>query len=90
MVDQPSQSQPQPPDEPPLDAPDLAPVPLSAPPEGQAHFVDQPQIEPRTQATEPDAGTKMFVTFFFLIVPALGVIVLAAVCWMLFRKFLAA
>jgi hypothetical protein len=70
-------------------APDLVTVPLTAP-EGQAQFVEQPRIEPQTPATAPDAGAKMFVLFFFLIVPPLGVILLAAVCWMLFKKFMAA
>ncbi len=71
------------------DAPELVPVPLTAP-AGQAQFVEPPNIEPQTAATAPDWGTKMFVTFFFLIVPPLGVIVLAAVCWFLFKKFMAA
>jgi hypothetical protein len=70
-------------------APELKSVPLTAP-EGQAQFVDPPRIEPQTEATQADAGTKMFVTFFFLIVPPLGVVLLAAVCWFLFKKFMAA
>jgi len=70
-------------------APELVPVPLSAP-DGQAQFVDEPSIEPQTAATAPDAGTKMFVLFFFLVVPLLGVVLLAAVCWSLFKKFMAA
>jgi hypothetical protein len=68
-------------------APELVQVPL---PEGHAPIVEQARIEPQTAATQADAGTKMFVTFFFLIVPPLGVVVLAAVCWFLFKKFMAA
>ena len=89
---QPPPLDPLPPVAPPEDlppAPELVPVPLTAP-QGQAQFVEQPLIEPQTAATQADAGTKMFVTFFFLVVPPLGVIVLAAVCWMLFKKFMAA
>jgi hypothetical protein len=70
-------------------APELVEVPLT-PPSGQEQFVDEANIEPQTAATAPDAGTKMFVLFFFLIVPALGVLLLAAVCWSLFKKFMAA
>ena len=71
------------------DAPELVPVPLVAP-DGQAQFVEPPSIEPQTAATAADAGTKMFVLFFFLIVPPLGLVLLAAVCWMLFKKLSAA
>ena len=67
--------------------PELQSVPL---PEGHAPIVEQARIEPQTAATQADAGTKMFVTFFFLIVPPLGVILVAAICWMLFKKFMAA
>ena len=81
MDDQPATQ----PDEPPLDAPELVPVPLTAP-AGREQFVEPPRIEPQTAETAPDAGAKMFVLFFFLIVPPLGVFLLAAVCWMLFKK----
>jgi hypothetical protein len=96
MSDQPPPQEPPydplPPVAPPEDlppAPELVPVPLVAP-DGQAQFVEEPSIEPQTAATAADAGTKMFVLFFFLVVPALGVILLAAVCWTLFKKFMAA
>jgi hypothetical protein len=89
MTDLPPPQQSPAPDEPPLDAPDLVSVPLT-PPDGQAPIVEQARIDPQTAATAPDAGTKMFVTFFFLIVPPLGILLLAAVCWMLFKKFMAA
>ena len=59
------------------------------PPAGQEQFVEPPAIEPQTPATQADKGTKLFVLFFFLLVPPLGVILLAAVCWTLFKKFLA-
>ncbi|MEA2708820.1 MAG: hypothetical protein QOF78_1421 [Phycisphaerales bacterium] len=68
-------------------APELIAVPL---PDGHAQFVDPPRIEPQTAATAPDKGTKLFVLFFLLIVPPLGVVLLAAVCWTLFKKLMAA
>jgi len=71
------------------EAPELVPVPLTAP-DGQAQFVEEPSIEPQTAATAPDWGTKMFVLFYFLIVPPLGFVLLAAICWMLFKKLSAA
>ena len=89
MSDLPPQ-QPPTPDAPPLDAPELVSVPVTAPPDGHASLVEQARIDPQTAATSADAGTKMFVTFFFLLVPPLGVVLLAAVCWMLFKKFMAA
>jgi hypothetical protein len=97
MANQPPQDppfDPLPPVAPPEDlpaTPELVEVPVMAGrPEGHEQFVDEPNIEPQTAATAADAGTKMFVMFFFLIVPALGVILLAAVCWSLFKKFMAA
>ena len=74
--------------EPPPPPPRSAPVVLT-PPAGQEAIVDEARIEPRTEATEPDKGTKMFVVFFMILVPPLGVILLAAVCWMLFQKLMA-
>ena len=66
------------------------PAPLIlTPPEGQEQFVSEPRIEPRTEATEPDKGTKLFVLFFFLVVPPLGVALLAVVTWTLFKKLMA-
>ena len=59
------------------------------PPAGQEQFVEQPPIEPQTPATEADKGTKLFVLFFFLLVPPLGMIILAAVCWTLFKTLMA-
>ena len=52
-------------------------------------IVEQSRIEPRTQNTEPDKGTKLFVMFFFLLVPPLGAVLLAAVCWTLFKRWIA-
>jgi hypothetical protein len=48
-------------------------------------FVDPSPIEPQTDANQPDNGTKLFVLFFFLIVPALGIVLLAAMCWTLWK-----
>lgn len=92
MSDEPAHD-PLPPVAPPEDlpaAPELIEVPVTAaPPDGHAPLVEQARIDPQTPETAPDAGTKMFVTFFFLVVPLLGFIVLAAVCWTLFKKFMA-
>ena len=52
-------------------------------------LVEPSRIEPQTDRTQPDVGTKLFVTFFFLIVPPLGVVILATVCWKLYRAFMA-
>ena len=99
MADQPQPEDqpydPLPPVSPPEDlpvTPELHEVPVMAaqPPAGQEQFVEESSIAPQTAATAPDWGTKLFVLFFFLIVPPLGVILLAAVCWMLFKKLSAA
>jgi hypothetical protein len=50
-------------------------------------FVDPSPIEPQTAANEPDKGTKLFVLFFFLVVPALGIVLLAAMCWTFWKAF---
>jgi len=50
-------------------------------------FVDPSPIEPQTDANQPDKGTKLFVLFFFLVVPALGIVLLAAMCWTLWKNF---
>jgi hypothetical protein len=52
-------------------------------------LLEPSQIEPQTEKTQADAGTKLFVTFFFLIVPPLGFVILAAVCWKLYKAFMA-
>ena len=61
----------------------------SIPSELGDRLVEPSRIEPQTDKTQPDAGTKLFVTFFFLIVPPLGVVILATVCWKLYRAFMA-
>ena len=66
-----------------------APVVLTPPP-GAEPMVEPARIEPRTAATEADRGTKMFVLFFFLIVPPLGVVLLAVVVWSLYKQWMAA
>ena len=71
-----------------LDELQSAPVVLT-PPAGQDAIVNEARIEPQTEATKPDVGTKMFVLFFFLLVPPLGVVLLAAVVWSLYKQFMA-
>jgi hypothetical protein len=65
-----------------------APVVLT-PPAGQDAIVSESRIEPRSPEHEADRGTKMFVLFFFLLVPPLGVVLLAAVVWSLYKQLMA-
>jgi len=44
-------------------------------------------IEPQTARNEPDKGTKLFVLFFFLIIPPLGVALVVAMCWTAWKAF---
>ena len=53
-------------------------------------LLEPSRIEPQTDQTRADAGTKLFVTFFFLIVPPLGIVLLAALCWKLYKVWFAA
>ena len=55
------------------------------PPPANPNLIDQAAIEPQTERNQPDKGTKLFVLFFFLIVPPLGVALLAAICWTLWK-----
>ena len=48
-------------------------------------FVEPATVAPLSDQTKPDAGAKMFVLFFFLLIPPLGVAIVAAVCWHLYR-----
>jgi hypothetical protein len=52
-------------------------------------LLEPSRIDPQTEKTQADAGTKLFVTFFFLVVPPLGLIILAAVCWKLYKTLMA-
>jgi hypothetical protein len=51
------------------------------------NLLDESPIEPQTEANQPDKGTKLFVLFFFLIVPPLGFLLLAALCWTMWKAF---
>ena len=53
------------------------------------HLVEPAQVAPLSEHTKPDAGTKMFVLFFFLLIPPLGVAIVAAVCWKLYQALMA-
>ena len=48
-------------------------------------FIEPSQVDPATEKTAPTLGTKLFVIFFMLIVPPLGVVLLAAVVWSLWK-----
>ena len=45
----------------------------------------EPALDPATEKTAPTLGTKLFVVFFMLIVPPLGIVLLAAVVWSLWK-----
>ena len=49
------------------------------------HLVEPSRIEPATEENRPTLGAKMFVIFFLLIVPPLGIVLLVAVCWSLWK-----
>ena len=49
------------------------------------NLLDPSSIEPQTERNQADKGTKLFVLFFFLIVPPLGVVLLVAICWTLWK-----
>ena len=70
-------------------APEPTPLVVLTPPAGHDALVSESRIEPRAPEHEPDRGTKMFVTFFLLLVPPLGVILLAAVVWRLYKHWMA-
>ena len=46
---------------------------------------EQPNDQPPTAENRPTLGAKMFVIFFMLIVPPLGIALLAAMCWSLWK-----
>lgn len=48
-------------------------------------LLEPSRVDPQTDRTAPDKGTKLFVLFFFLIVPPLGIVLLAAVVWSLWK-----
>ena len=54
---------------------------MSQLPEPTEPSIEQSAIEPLSEATRPTLGTKLFVIFFMLIVPPLGILVLAAMVW---------
>ena len=57
------------------------------PPPPNPNLLDESPIEPQTEANQPNMGTKLFVLFFFLIVPPLGVALLVALCWTMWKAF---
>jgi len=60
-----------------------------AEPEKSDRFVDPSKIDPQTEQHRATLGTKLFVVFFFLLIPPLGVAIVAAVCWKLYRLMMA-
>ncbi|HYO07563.1 MAG TPA: hypothetical protein VER17_01200 [Tepidisphaeraceae bacterium] len=58
---------------------DEEPAPL------REHLVEPSRVEPASDRTAPDAGTKLFVIFFMLVVPPLGIALLGAIIWSLWR-----
>ena len=57
------------------------------PDEPRGELLEPSRIEPQTEQTQADAGTKLFVTFFFLVVPPLGIVLLVLIFWSLYRAF---
>jgi len=55
------------------------------PPPENPNLIEPSTIEPQTEQNQPDKGTKLFVLFFFLIVPPLGFVLLCAICWTLWK-----
>ena len=51
------------------------------------NLLDESPIEPQTERNQPDKGTKLFVLFFFLLVPPLGVALLVTICWTMWKAF---
>ncbi len=56
-------------------------------PKSNPNLLDESPIEPQTEQNQPDKGTKLFVLFFFLIVPPLGVVLVVALCWTMWKAF---
>ena len=54
-------------------------------PEDRERFVEPSKIAQQSEQTRATLGTKLFVVFFFLLIPPLGVVIVAAVCWKLYR-----
>lgn len=53
------------------------------------HLIEPSNVDPETEQTRADAGTRLFVLFFFLVVSGLGVALVAAVGWQFWRFFMA-
>jgi hypothetical protein len=53
----------------------------------EPRLLEPSRIDPMTEQNQPDTGTRMFVLFFFLIVPPLGVVLLVAIGWSLWKAF---
>ncbi len=53
-------------------------------------FVEPSRVDPMTDRTLPDSGTKLYVIFFMLIVPVLGFSIVVVLFWTLLQEFLSA
>ena len=62
-----------------------SPSPTATPP--NPNLLEEPPIAPQTEENQPTMGTKLFVLFFFLIVPPLGVALLVVFCWTMWKAF---
>ena len=61
---------------------------MSEPDHDNPKLLEPAAGEPQTDRNAPDAGTKLFVIFFMLLVPALGVVLVAAICWKLWQMIM--
>jgi hypothetical protein len=56
--------------------------------QNNATLIEPSKVDPETEQTRATLGTKLFVVFFFLLVPALGVVLVAALAWRAYRTFM--
>jgi hypothetical protein len=56
--------------------------------QNNANLIEPSKVDPETEQTRATLGTKLFVVFFFLLVPALGVVLVAALAWRAYRTFM--
>jgi hypothetical protein len=53
------------------------------------HLVEPSRVDPQAEQTRATLGTKLFVLFFFLVVPPLGIVLVVAMGWTAYRMLTA-
>jgi hypothetical protein len=61
-----------------------------SPPPNVEPLIEPSRVDPMTDRTLADKGTKMYVIFFLLVVPALGFGIVVVLFWTLLKEFLSA